>query len=131
MDNNGKVIARATKNDFMFICPEFYTALTAVAKANKISTQPALKGEFSTVKLKVKLPFWYLLHQVCICGANITTVHPDTQGDSIGSAVGAYYEIQLNPKDTIEKFCKRLVDFEGFKSRAIESFTTEINCATA
>jgi hypothetical protein len=117
MKNSDQVVlAHVNSSGFIFIRPEFFDAIKEVSKKMRISSSPQIKGLFQNWEERQSFPYWFLIHHVCMNGAQIVSRHSDLEPDDaiMSKSLGPSYKICLNPADTLDDFCKRFVSSDYF-----------------
>ncbi|MBW2185171.1 MAG: hypothetical protein JRG71_01845 [Deltaproteobacteria bacterium] len=110
-------VARAARGE-LEIRPEVANTLDQICKNLGVGSFPKIESKLNQYSLQesMHIKFWFLTHHLCLCGANIETLHPSLEEGEMAQCLGPSYTIFLPDGDSINKFCSRLLERSPFTS---------------
>lgn len=107
--------------------PTVRKTLSDICQVLELGALPSLlTAQNAKLCSTTKPPFWFLLHHMCLCGANIETLHPSLE-KGISQSFGPIYTIRLPRNDSIARFCFRLRSSAPFIPEQIKVNTKRLN----
>jgi hypothetical protein len=118
MNNPKRIFVARAARGTLEIRPEVAHTLEQICETLGVSAFPKIESKMHQYSLQdsTHIKFWFLTHHLCICGANIETLHPSLEDGEMAQCLGPSYTIFLPEGDSINKFCTRLLKSSPFTS---------------